>query len=114
VNAINVIYPYKYEEMWVFDDERVGLIQEPFVAGADKIIEQMVTDIPNPENGFVLMFAGTPFPCYKATLEWRREEYGGNWYHSSQLNIEGWLCPAMFKYFEKAPKNLYVQFTARK
>jgi hypothetical protein len=27
MNAINVIYPYKYEEMWVFDDERVGLIQ---------------------------------------------------------------------------------------
>jgi hypothetical protein len=114
MNAINVIYPYKYEEMWVFDDERVGLIQEPFVAGADRIIEQMVADIPNPENGFVLMFAGTPFPGYQATLEWRREEYAGNWYHSSQLGMEGWLCPAMFKYFEKAPKNLYVQFTARK
>jgi hypothetical protein len=42
MNAINVIYPYKHDGLWVFDDERAGLIQEPFVAGADRIIEQMV------------------------------------------------------------------------
>jgi hypothetical protein len=114
MNAINVIYPYKYEEMWVFNDERVGLIQEPFVAGADSIIEKMVADILNPEDGFVLTFAGTPFPGYQAILEWKRAEYGGNWYHNSPLNMDGWLCPAMFKYFDKAPENLYVQFKARK
>jgi hypothetical protein len=33
MNAINVISPYKYLGMWVFDDPRVGLSQEPFVAG---------------------------------------------------------------------------------
>lgn len=114
MNAINVIYPYKYKEMWVFDDKRVGLIQEPFVAGADTIIEQMVTDLPNSEDGFILIFAGTPFPGYQENLEWRREEYGGNWYHSCQLDMEGWLCPVMFKYFEKVPKNLYVQFKAKR
>jgi hypothetical protein len=114
MNAINVIYPYKYEEMWVFDDERVGLIQEPFVAGADSIIEKMVADIPNAEDGFVLMFSGTPFPGYQSILEWKRAEYGGNWYHNAPLDMDGWLCPAMFKYFDKAPENLYVQFKARK
>jgi hypothetical protein len=114
MNAINVIYPYKYEEMWVFDDERVGLIQEPFVSGADRMIEQMVADIPTAEDGFVLMFAGTPFPGYQATLVWNRAEYGGNWYHSVQLDMEGWLCPAMFKYFDRAPENIYVQCKPRK
>ena len=31
-NAIFVIKPYKWNGMWVFDDERVGLDKEPFVA----------------------------------------------------------------------------------
>lgn len=33
-NAIKVISPYKYNEMWVFDDETTGLVREPFVSGA--------------------------------------------------------------------------------
>ena len=32
MNAINVIWPYKHHGMWVFDDARVGLVQEPFVS----------------------------------------------------------------------------------
>jgi hypothetical protein len=39
MNAINVISPYKHIGMWVFDDARVGLMQEPFVAGADTLID---------------------------------------------------------------------------
>jgi hypothetical protein len=33
MNAINVIAPYKYLDMWGFDDPRARLIQEPFVSG---------------------------------------------------------------------------------
>jgi hypothetical protein len=42
MNAINVIAPYKHQGMWVFDDPRVGLVQEPFVAGADTVIDRVV------------------------------------------------------------------------
>jgi hypothetical protein len=42
MNVINVIAPYKHQGMWVFDDPRVGLVQEPFVAGADTIIDRVV------------------------------------------------------------------------
>jgi Uma2 family endonuclease len=108
-----VIHPYKYENMWVFDDENVGLLQEPFVAGADTIIEQMVAQIPNAELGFSLLFSADPFPGYQAKFEWRREEYSGNWYYTSELDQEGWLCPALFKYFDKAPKEFYAQFKAK-
>jgi len=24
--------------------------------------------------------------------------------------MEGWLCPALFKYFEKAPQEIYAKF----
>lgn len=35
MNALLVIHPYKFNHQWVFDDENVGLIREPFVNGAD-------------------------------------------------------------------------------
>ena len=107
MNAIGVIAPYKYEGMWVFDDAAVGLVREPFVAGIDTMIDRLVTSIPDAERGFRLLFSPTPFPGHTVKLEWRREEYGGNWYYSPQFDIEGWLCPALFKYFDKAPRELY-------
>ena len=69
MNAINVIAPYKHHGMWVFDDPRVGLSQEPFVAGADTIIDRIVADIPDAERDFTLIFSGTPFPGCAAGVE---------------------------------------------
>ena len=110
MNSIIAIHPYKFEGLWVFDDENVDLVQEPFVSGADNIIETMVTDIPNAESGFTLLFSAAPFPGYQIEFEWRREEMGGNWYYSSSLDRDGWLCPALFKYFLAPPERIYAQF----
>lgn len=114
MNSILVIHPYKYEQMWVFDDQKVGLLQEPFVAGADQIIDRMVVEIPDAEAGFSLLFSATPFPGYQLKFEWRRQEYGGNWYYCAALDLEGWLCPALFKYFDQAPQEFYAQAKASK
>ena len=112
-NAIMVIHPYKHEGMWVFDDEKVGLIKEPFVSGADEIIETMVASIPDAHKGFNLVFSSIPFPGYQLELAWRSAESGGHWYHAKDIDREGWLCPALFKYFEEAPKHIYAQFKAK-
>ncbi len=72
--------------MWVFDDSRVGLVQEPLVAGTDKMIDRVVEDIPNAERGFTVIFSG---------------------------GMEGWLCPALLRYFSEAPKQIYVQVKSR-
>ena len=109
MNSISLIVPYQYEGMWVFDDPRVGLDKEPFVSGADSMIDLLVAEIPGAEKGFRLLFSASPFPGYTSRLEWRREEYGGNWYFSPDFKMEGWLCPALFKYFDKAPKEIYVK-----
>ena len=109
MNAINLIIPYRYEGMWVFDDLSAGLDKEPFVSGADTMIDQLVTNVPNAEAGFRLLFSSTPFPGYAMKIEWRREEYRGNWYYSPDFAIEGWLCPALFEYFDRAPKEIYVK-----
>ncbi|MCA9115184.1 MAG: hypothetical protein KDA79_08855 [Planctomycetaceae bacterium] len=34
---------------------------------------------------------------------------GGNYYALDDPPMEGWICPALFKYYEKAPANLFVR-----
>lgn len=109
MNSINVIAPYKYLGMWVFDDPRVGLVQEPFVSGADTMIDRVVEAIPNADKGFIMVFSAMPFPGHQFGLEWRRSDGNGNWYYSPDLGMEGWLCPALFRYFDDAPAKIYVQ-----
>ena len=109
MNSIIVIAPYKWEGMWVFDDPRVGLYREPFVSGADVMMDKLVAGLPDAQKGFRLIFSAAPFPGYTAKLEWRRDEYGGNWYYSPQFDMEGWLCPALFKYFPRAPREIFVK-----
>jgi hypothetical protein len=109
MNALMVIAPYKDEGMWVFDDPAVGLSKEPFIAGIDTMIDKMVADIPNAERGFRAIFSATPFPGHTFKLDWRRAESGGNWYYSDQFKMEGWLCPALFRYFSSAPREIYVK-----
>ena len=109
-NSILAIFPHRHQKTWVFDDEQVGLKQEPFVSGAPEIIDVLVQDIPHVDEGFRLLFSAFPFPNYQAELSWIKEEYSGNWYCWEQKSLKGWLCPAMFKYFEKeAPKTIYCK-----
>lgn len=46
MNLINIIKPYKYLGMWVFDDKKVGLVQEPFVLGTDTLIDKFTVNTP--------------------------------------------------------------------
>jgi hypothetical protein len=109
MNSLFVIAPYKYEGMWVFDDPAVGLAREPFIAGIDSMIDKMVAEIPNAQRGFRAIFSASPFPGADYKLEWRRQEGGGNWYYNDRFKMEGWLCPALFKYFAEAPREIYVK-----
>ena len=79
------------------------------MSGADSIIDILTEDIPNAASGFKLVFSRQPFPGFSARFAWSRAEHGGNWYLWPEREIEGWLCPALFKYFETAPKEIYVK-----
>lgn len=108
-NAIMVIAPYRHQGTWVFDDSSAGLVQEPFVAGVPEMIDEIVADIPNADKGVRLLFSAKPFPKYQKKLVWLRGDQGGNYYRFEDSDREGWICPAMFKYYETAPKALYVK-----
>jgi hypothetical protein len=109
MNSINVIAPYRHLDLWVFDDPARGLDQEPFVGGTGDIIDQGVAHIPDAEKGFQLIFSDNPFPGFQYELEHRRPELNGNTYYSKDLEAEGWLCPALLKYFEAPPASIYVK-----
>ena len=113
MNSLSVIAPYKYEGMWVFDDEQAGLIKEPFVEGADTMIDAMIADIPDADKGFRFVFSAFAFPSYQHKLEWVRPELSGNVYRSAELGMEGWLCPALLKYFTEAPAEIYLKVEAK-
>ena len=57
-------------------------------------------------NAMMVIF---PYRCYQAELIWIKEEYGSNWYHWQQKNLDCWLCPAMLKYFSAPPKKIYCK-----
>jgi hypothetical protein len=108
-NAIRVITPYSYSGTWVFDDPDVELVREPFIEGVPAMIDDLVTNIPDAREGFRLTFSEIPFPGYQRELVRLNEEAGGFWYRSLEPELEGWLCPALFKYFDQALEKLYVR-----
>jgi hypothetical protein len=57
----------------------------------------------------VAVFSANPFPGFDVELELIREEVGGNWYRWVKTGQEGWLCPALFKYFDKALLEIFVK-----
>ncbi|MBL1277614.1 MAG: hypothetical protein COB30_016150 [Ectothiorhodospiraceae bacterium] len=107
-NALMVIFPYLHKDTWVFDDADVGLVKEPFVFGVPEMIDDLVSDIPNAKEGFRLIFSQKPFPNYQRKLTRLHEECEGYWYTITGAG-EGWLCPALFKYFDDAPEEIYVK-----
>lgn len=109
MNAIMTIRPYRFNGTWVFDDPAVGLVREPFVAGIPEMIDRLVGGVPGAERGFRLLFSGGPFPGTQVCLAWVREEIDGNWYRWHEGGLEGWICPALFKYFDRAPERLYLR-----
>jgi hypothetical protein len=113
-NSLFAIAPYWLEDrkMWVFDDAAVNLVQEPFVSGIPEMIDDLVADIPNAHQGFRMIFSAGPFPGYQRKLTRLREEFGGNWYRADEPPMEGWLCPALFKYYDEAPETIYVKAEA--
>ena len=68
-NQILAIAPYWLDsvETWVFDDEAVDLVQEPFVSGVPEMIDELVADFPNAKNGFRMLFSAADQPVVFGT-----------------------------------------------
>lgn len=112
-NSLFTIAPYRTRwGSWVFDDEKRGIIGEPLIAGIDDMLDAVSAALPGKPDALSIVFSTVPFPGFDLRLNWvcEDERQVGNIYHCPELGIEGWLCPALFKYFDSAPKTLFAQF----
>lgn len=110
MNSLLSIHIYRYNNLWVFDDPDVGLVKEPFISGIDTMISHYVNLLQLDECGFTVIFSTSPFPEYHTELQWDYHSMDGNWYRSVELDFSGWLCPAMYLYFNDAPDKLFIKF----
>ncbi|MCF7944254.1 MAG: hypothetical protein K9L75_01795 [Spirochaetia bacterium] len=62
-------------------------------------------------NTLTIEFSATPFEWHQHVLQWKDSRNAGTWnlYYSEVLQMEGWLCPVLLKYFDDAPKMLFLK-----
>jgi hypothetical protein len=105
-NAIKTISIFKKGKAWVFNDKLVDLKEEPFVAGADTLLDRIAGDNKKVEA----TFSETKFPGSQLTLEYVSGKVSsGTIYFCKELDHELWLCPALWKYFENSPQTIFLQ-----
>lgn len=109
MNSLFVIRPYKYYGQWVFDDADKGLNREALVAGIDEMLNIWEKQLHASNKGLVITFSEHYFPGINFCIDWVRQDVVGNWYESKIFGFQGWLCPALFKYFNQAPKQIFAK-----
>jgi hypothetical protein len=80
------------------------------------MVDLLVAGIQDADKGYALYFSAQPFPGLQLKVDLVASELGGNWYKLTLNGTEmkGWLCPALFKYFETAPATIYAKADAMK
>ena len=107
-NSIFSIVTYRHGAGWAFTDKERGLTHEPFVAGADTLIERVAMGA----DKVHIVFSTVKFPTHHLTLVKETGEVGtGTYYMCEELEHELWLCPALGKYFDESPEVIYASIT---
>lgn len=106
--GIGVIYPYRANGLWIFDDDATGLKEAPFfAAGAVEMIDLLVRGYKPAEQSVAVYLCAKPFKGYCMRLDLLREENGGHWYQIAKTESTGWLCPAIMRRFKNVPSFLF-------
>lgn len=89
---------YKQGDTWYFDDKEKGIEKEPFVQGSSKIISFTV-------GKDVRKARLTLSDNESLSHSLLKTDIRGDWteYYSAELNMYGWLCPVLYKYFASPP-----------
>lgn len=118
-NAVNQLKVYWTGSTWAFDDPRIGLVAEPFVAGAEMIISDAIERAHGylvlkkaKETGIVITFSKTLLPHVEdevsITLQEQFDKFGHGMYIDNFSGRVGWLCPATLHYFKDYPEYIYA------
>ena len=99
--------------LWAFDDKKHNLKKELFLQDMTNIIsDAIMTYLGKDVDKFRIMFSANKFPGSHSELIFNREENDGAWYEYQKDDGEimiGWLCPALYHYFDKTPEKIYFR-----
>jgi len=110
-NAIFVIAPYRHSGFWVFDDEKRRISKEPFVAGADVVLNLCEKAI---SKNFSIAFSDKFIPDYTFRLKMSGKTQGNGTYYKTYISgsdtpfITIWLCSVLLKYFKDRPEEIFI------
>lgn len=118
-NSIYTMQVYYDGGSWVFDNPAVGLIKEPFVAGADEIFDEIAhLRAVDPSKAVIdIVFSDVQFPGWELMAEHLGPSMGGDDYsviaseYETLEDHDFWLCPALLKYFSDAPNRIFMRVT---
>lgn len=120
--------PYRHPDspdIWVFDDEARGLAREPFVGEANLLLDYADQKLGG--NGKLVVFFRADsdvdpvhqhYDNVAVVAQLIDSDSTGSTY-SADVSQDGfkwddlWLCPALLKYFDKAPERIYAAIVRR-
>jgi len=108
-NSIFRIVIHKEENLWVFDDSKFGVQEQPFVFGSALILEKMVEGVGEELDRVNVVFSSLPFPGSEHSLEFVREETKGFVYRWEDEKLQGWMSPSLRNYFPEPPSKIFLQ-----
>ena len=110
MNSIFRILVRLVDGLWVFDDLKFGVKEQPFVFGSDLILVKMVARVDEELDRVNILFSSIPFPGSEHCLEFVREETEGFVYRWEDEKLQGWMSPSLRNYFPDPPPKIFLQF----
>ena len=108
-NSIYRVVLRAVDGLWVYDDSKFGVREQPLVFGMDLILERMIEQVEGVESRLNLVFSSIPFPGSEFSLGFVREETEGFVYCWEEKKLQGWLSPSLRNYFSEAPPKIHLQ-----
>ena len=109
MNSICRILVRVVDGLWVYNDSKFGVKEQPLVFGMDLILEKMVEQVEGGEDRLNLVFSTIPFPGSEFCLKFVREETEGFVYRWEEKKLQGWLSPSLRNYFPEPPPKIFLQ-----
>jgi len=131
MNIMNIIMPYRHPDspdIWVFDDEARDLVREPFIGEANQLLDYADEQLGG-KGKLVVFFRSDMgvdpvhqhYDSVSVEAQLIETDATGSTY-SAEVSHDGavhfmadnmWLCPALLKYFDKAPKRIHAAIVRR-
>jgi hypothetical protein len=109
MNSIFRILVRLVDGLWVFDDLKFGVKEQPFVFGSDLILVKMVAGVDEELDRVNILFSSVPFPGSEHCLKFVREETEGFVYRWEDEKLQGWMSPSLRNYFPDPPPKIFLQ-----